>query len=322
MAEISYPIAGGAGVNEYTYELLMSQVMGSGRIEMYNSEATDAPPMIYADSTGRQYKIVANAAYLVRGYRWESGADGLVKPLEPNTSGMPRVDRAVLRLNRADYTVRLDTLKGVPSTSPVPPTPTTTTAGSTGVYEIPIGRITVKSQSGTNLPAIAGTDVQPEHRWLMPHGQYGYSTFRGATNGIGKLFLEHDTGRLYCGAPGGDILIGENGPRTKIAVAGGWTSDDIYAQRVNGTTHFQAHAVLNVADRAPATDLALCVLPPQFRPQNDRWLRVSMSPGQVAFGYITAATGAVAITAYPQTFPKGGRVILGPESWPSTGVKS
>ena len=47
-----------------------------------------------------------------------------------------------------------------------------------------------------------------------------------------------------------------------------------------------------------------------------------MRPVTHAFGYITAATGAVAITAYPQTFPKGGRVILGPESWPSTGVKS
>jgi hypothetical protein len=322
VAETSYPVADGGGVNEYTYELLMSQALGSGRIEMFNSEATSAPAAIYGDSTGRHYKIAANVAYLLRGYRWESGADGLLMPLEANTSGQPRMDRAVLRLNREDYTVRAFTLKGTPSAAPAPPTVTTSTQGATGIFEMPLGRITVKSQAGTNLPAIAAADVVPEHRWLMPGGQYGYSAFRGGNNGIGKFYLEHDTSRLYVGAVGGDMLVGENGPWTKIAAAGGWANDNIYCQRVNGMTYFQCYIKLNVADRPASTDLLICTLPGQFRPQHDFYTTCVMQPGQPGFVFFDASAGTVKITAFPQTFPRDGIAVIGPVTYMSTGVRS
>jgi hypothetical protein len=319
VAETSYPVAGGAGVNEYTYELLMAQTMGSGRVEMYAEGAVSVANLLYADSTGRSAKVAANTAYIVRGFRWEAGTEIVNLPLAANTSGQPRIDRVVLRLDRANYTVRLRVLQGNPAAAPVPPTVTRQT-GSTGFWEEPIGRITVKSQAGTDLPSIAAADVIPEHRYLMPPGVYGPSVGIPGSLAIGKMHLEQETGRVYMGAPGGNILVAENGPLTKIAPGGGWTQDNIYARRVNGTTHLQCSIILNVIDRPAGTDLLVCTLPSQFRPVNDVWSNVVMSPGQVGWAYINSTDGSLRVYHYPQTFPKGGRLVLA-HSYASTGVR-
>jgi hypothetical protein len=320
VAETSYPVAGGAGVNEYTYELLMAQSLGTGRVEMYQEGATTVSSLLYADSTGRNVKVAANSAYIVRGYRWESGSDVVTLPLAANTSGQLRYDRVVLRLDRSNYTVRLRVLQGAPASAPVPPVATRQT-GSTGFWEEPIGRVAVKSQSGTDLPSITPADVIPEHKYLMPPGAYGPSVGMPGNIAIGKMHLEQETGRVYMGAPGGNILLAENGPMTKIAAAGGWTQDNIYARRVNGTTHLQATVILNVVDRPAGTDLLVCTLPDAFRPVNDMWSNVVMSPGQVGWAYIDASDGTIRVLHYPSTYPKGGRLVIA-HSYASKGVRT
>lgn len=320
MAETSYPVAGGAGVNEYTYELLMTRALGIGRVEFSGEGASTANNLVYADATGRSVKVLANAAYIVRGYRWESGPDVLNVPLAANTSGKSRIDRIVLRLDRATYQLRLAVLQGAPADTPVVPALTQTLA-STGVYETPIGRVNVKSQAGTDLPSIAAADVGSEQRFLAPESVYGLSTFRGSANPIGRMYFEYDTGRLFMGAPGGDILVGENGPWTKLTAASGWTSDNLYAQRVNGKTYFQGNVLLSASDRAPGTDLAVCTLPAQFRPTKNFVTTVGMSPGQIGFCSFSAETGAVIVYSYPQTFQQGGLVVIGPFDYMATGVK-
>lgn len=320
MAETSYPAADGAGVIETTYEKLMACVMGIGRVDSSADRSTTLAPLVYADSSGRQVKVAANAAYILRGYRWESGSDGLVVAIPANTSGKTRIDRIVLRLDRSTWTVRVAVLQGSADDAPVPPALTQNTSSS-GVFEVSLAKVTVTSNAGVGLPLIATGDVTAEHQYLMPQGHIGATALRSSI-GLGGLYYESDTGRVYFGTTAGDILVAENGPSTKIAAAGGWNQDSIYCQRVNGRTHFQCMVINSGADKAPSTDLLVCTLPTQFRPISDKWFNCVLQPGQGAFGYITAATGTVKITAYPQTFPSGGRAVLGPFEWPSTGVLS
>lgn len=322
MAETSYPIAGGAGVNEFTYELLMAQALGSGRVEPVMSGSTSlSSALVYADSSGRQVKIAANAAYMMRGFRWESGPDGVVVPLNANTSGKTRKDRIVLRLDRSTYTIRVSALPGTPADVPAAPSPVVSSS-LTGEFEEAIGTVTVKSQSGTGLPTITATDVVSEDKYLAPPGIYGSSAVRGSANPIGKFYLESDTKRLFWGAPGGDILVAENGPLTKLAPAGGWKDDNLYVQRVNGMTYFQGKIALNTTDRPAGTDMTVCTLPATFRPTSNFYSNVVMSPGQGGWAHFDASTGVILITSYPQAFPNGGILIIGPVTYPSVGVRT
>lgn len=324
MAETSYPVEDGAGVINDTYEALMAQVFGAGRVALSSvgRELTDvsASPLIYADSTGRQYKVSANQAYQLHGYRWQSGSDVIVKPLAANTSGKSRIDRAVMRLNRADYTMRVETLQGVAADVPVAPA-VTQNWGSTGVWEVPLARITVTSNSGTGLPSIAPANVVEESTWLAPRSELGPSAWRSQTLPLGKWYLETDTGRVWYGSAGGSILVGENGPWTKIGSAGGWASDNVYCQRINGLTYFQCTTSLSAPSRAPNSETLICTLPDEFRPVGDLNALALLTPSQLGRVFIEASTGRVELAAFAQTFPQGGGLVIHPVSWPSKGVR-
>lgn len=318
MAETSFPVAGGAGVTDATYERLLGPVTGSGRYGMGLTAGQLATPLIFGDNSGRQVKAYAGQAAVVRGFRWESGTTPPVVALDANTSGNPRLDLIVLRLSRNDFTVRLNKINGTPSTVPAAPSPVQDT-GSTGVWDLPLAAVRVASSGVTGQPFIQSTDVTPVDWWLTGPGV----TLRNGTSipvtSPGTPAWRLDNGRSYISTGTGYTLLGESGAWTKLTAAGGWTSDALYVQRVNGWTYLQGTLVLNAADKAPSTDLAVCVLPDSFRPAHDMWFQATLQPGQAAFGFITAATGSVAITAYASTFPNGGRAVLGPITYPSAG---
>lgn len=324
MAETSFPVADGAGVSEDTYERLMAQVMGVGRSILSGGNGdplTSFTPMVYADLTGRQVKVRANNAYTIRGYRWESGTEDVIVPLDANTSGKARLDRIVLRLDRSTYTIRVGKLTGTPADTPSLPA-VTRSFGSTGLYEVAIGRIAVKSQSGTNLPSIAAADVTEEAIYLAENGAVGYSGFMNTNLPAGSFYTQTDQQRIWAGAGGGAIILGERGPFTKLAPAGGWTDDFLYAQRVNGFTYFQAYIKLNVADRPAGTDLTVCTLPAAFRPNGTNLYTPAWMNNQVGAAHINATTGVVSVTAYGQTFAHLGGLVIGPVVYPSNGVRT
>lgn len=322
MAETSYPIADGEGVTEYAYEKLMAQVAGVGRVNLASGVggsgvASIGNKLVYGDSTGRQVKIKPNEAFIFRGFRWESGTEVIVRPLDVNTSGKTRIDRIVLRLDRSDWTVRLATIKGTPADVPVAPQ-WTSNYGATGVHDVPIGRATVRSNTGSGLPSLAAADVIDESTWLAPTAHVGFSDWMNRALPAGEIYTSPDNGRMWAGLGTSEAaIVGERGPFTKLAAAGGWTADNLYAQRVNGWTFFQGYITLNVADRAPHTDMLVCTIPPLYRPVRNFFFHVGMSPGQVGFGHCEALTGRLVITAYNTAFPQNGKLIIGPLSWPS-----
>jgi hypothetical protein len=266
MAENSYPYAGGAGMTDAAYERLMSNVTNSGRIDLDVPGQGLTAPIVYADSTGRQFKVRANAAYLIRGFRWESGTTGIVKALDANTSGNPRLDLIALRLDRANYTVRLVVIKGTPAAVPSMPSLTQSVDTTTSTkYEIPLATVRVASNNNANQPSIASGDVTSLETWNAAPPQVGHSKAMSTVE-PGSFFTQYDTGRTYAGFSSKWYLIGEDGPEIKLASQNGsWDPDRhyVYYRRRNGFVWVQVlvYRKNGLADLAAGQDITIVTLP-------------------------------------------------------------
>lgn len=190
MAQRSYPSAATGALDEPSIENLGSSQAASG----VAGTPADAAP-VYADNTGRQVKLRTGVRAWVRGRVWESDpatAEAMAVPT--NTSGLPRTDRLVLRLDRSTNNVTAAVLTGTPALTPAPPA-LTQTFGSTGVYELPLARWTVADGYTTILAA----DVTTEAWYPQPSGLVACtSTTRplGAERVTGRSVYEYDTGRF------------------------------------------------------------------------------------------------------------------------------
>lgn len=316
MGETSFPYAGGGGVTDARYEVLMAEVTGSGRIAYNPSSETMSQPLVYGNSTGRQVGVHSNMAALVRGFRWETDGAGLMEPVEANTSGQPRIDLAVLRLTRSDYKVRFAIVRGVPSSSPSPPAATQDT-GSTGVWELPIALIRVTSDTAAGLPTISGNDVTPLDNFIAQSPRTGHSGRRPPA-AWGALWTEYDTGRSYIGRGGSWHLIGENGPYTRLAASNAWNSATLhmYAQRRNGWVEFGALLLTyQGAAQAAGADIFICDLPPEFRPVTDHIVLAYIGGADMARCYITASTGRILMQNYSVVLARGNSISIPPTTW-------
>lgn len=317
MAETSFPVANGTGVTDATYERLMGPTMGSGRYAFDPNSAMLDGALIYADNSGRQVKALANQAAIVRGFRWESGTTPPAVALDANTSGNPRIDLIVLRLERTTFTVRLGKTTGTPASVPSAPAPVQDT-GSTGVWELPLAQVKVTSSGVTGQPSILAADVTPLSWWISPPDLVS-KVNQSPPIVPGTWLHQSDTGKTFRAVGSSWALTGEQGAWTRITTAGGWTNDNNFAIRVNGWTHFQSYTMLNTASaKAPDTDITVCTLPVEFRPRFTFYCPVSMTPGQSGFGLINSTTGVVSVVNYPQSFPVGGRLVMGPIAYPSS----
>jgi hypothetical protein len=266
MAETSYPYAGGQGMTDAAYERLMANVTGNGRIDLDVPGNGLTSPIVYADSTGRQFKVRANTAYLLRGFRWESGTTGIIKALDPNTSGNPRLDLVALRLDRSNFTIRLVIIKGTPAAVPSLPSLTQSLDTSTSTkYEIPLASVRVASNAGSNLPSIASSDVTALEVWNAAPPQVGHSTAMASVK-PGSFYTQYDTGKTYVGLSSKWYLAAEDGAEIKLtAQSGSWDKDKFYCyyRRRNGWVWLQMliYRTHGLADLAAGTDITAVTLP-------------------------------------------------------------
>lgn len=317
MAETSYPIADGSGVTDATYEKLVGPLTGAGRYGFTPSSSALSTPLVYGDSSGRQVKVNANQAAIVRGFRWESGTSPVTVALDANTSGNPRYDLIVLRLTRATYQVRLAKITGTPAASPAAPAPVQD-EGSTGVWDLPVARVRVISSGVSGQPLIPNTEVTTLDWWVGPPPITCASAASPPLT-HGQLVHHTDTNRTYRSVGSSLVLLGERGALTDVAPAAGWTSSHLSAQRVNGFVYFQGLITLSAANKAANTDITVCTLPTTFRPEdgNDISGVGWMSPNQVCQVYVDGPTGTVSVFNYPSTFPTGGSLTIHPMTWPA-----
>lgn len=186
MAQSSWPDPGSTPprqIDDRQYELLSARHSDDGLYGVY----TDPAP-VYADGTGMQVKIRAGLVGSVRGHGWTSGDEVVVLPVDSNSSGQPRLDRVVLRLDRSTWTVRAAVRKGTSGTA-LPAL--VRDAGPTGLWEAHLGQVTVPNgavsiQAGNVVarPLYVGARVRQQH-----------SGSRNPNPIPGEIGYDHDTGR-------------------------------------------------------------------------------------------------------------------------------
>lgn len=164
MAESSWPsVAGGRVVDDVQYEQMAVGYAADGVIG-----ATTDSTVVYADSSGMQVKIRPNKTGLVRGRTWFSGATEFTKAIAANVSGSTRIDRVVLRLDRATWAVTVQVKQGTPG-SGAPALTQVATGSSSGTYEVPLATVTITSGASS----ITAVMVTPEQRYIGPSSTPG-----------------------------------------------------------------------------------------------------------------------------------------------------
>jgi hypothetical protein len=314
MPETSFPYANGQGVTDAAYERLMARVTANGRIDLdVTGNTLTTTPIVYADSTGRRFKVRANTAYLVRGFRWEAGDEGLIVSLNANSSGNPRLDLVVLRLDRTNFTVRLQVIQGTPAAVPTLPAVTQQTT-TTGRYEVPIASVRVNN-GATN---IASGDVTSYEFWLAEPNVIGHSSTRPAVK-PGSVWTEYDTGRGYLGLASKWHLFAEDASPYTFTANGSWDPDRFYcyATRRNGWVMFQAmiYRKNGLSDAQPGTDIPICTLPDSYRPALNQYGDGAMTGNAQVRIFVDRDDGKV--TLFDHELLKAGMFVhFGPMTWP------
>jgi hypothetical protein len=231
VAEISYPTTGGGSVTDARYEQLIGAVMPSGLIG-----TPLLSTVVYGDSSGRVVKARALRSAVVRGFRWETDGAGLTVNIAANSSGQPRYDLAVLRLNRSNWTLTFQIIQGTAAASPVLPSVTQQNL-STGVWEFPLARILVAN----NATQIHAADVTMLAPYIGRTPMLCTSSTRPSGEPNGTHIYEQDTGLTRVLANNGWIISNErSGVIPTVTPGGNWDSGasagTVY--RVNGLLVF------------------------------------------------------------------------------------
>lgn len=182
MAQQSWPSPehNARAVTDVEYERLAARFSDDG---VYG---TPADTRVVTPGVGLSVVVRADVAASVRGHGWYSGTDPVTVPLPPNETTQPRVDWIVLRLDRSDWTVRAVPVIGTPGSGAPALTQQT---GDTGVYEIPLARVSVLggalSVTVTRAEQYVGARIRP-----------CTSTTRNPHPTAGEFAFETDTGRV------------------------------------------------------------------------------------------------------------------------------
>lgn len=158
MAQSSWPFVGGGGtaVNEDQWSIMARFWAQSGVTDYANTLE------VYGDSSGRQVKVKTGRA-CVRGHWYENTAVETLA-IAANSSGNPRIDRVVLRLDPSANSIVLAVVQGTPAGSPSAPSLTQTDVGT---YELTLAKVAVANGAST----IAAGDVTDERTYV--DGVYG-----------------------------------------------------------------------------------------------------------------------------------------------------
>lgn len=155
MASTTYPDGAPASVNDLQFEILGSQWAADGLVGTTGEAAA-----VYADSTGRQVKFRTGKNAIVHGHGWTSGPSDIIVPIAANGTSYPRIDMAVLGLDRSTVPWRVTEYvkQGSASAAPVAPSLIRNAPDTgTGKWEHPLALITV----GPGVSTINPADITP-----------------------------------------------------------------------------------------------------------------------------------------------------------------
>lgn len=192
----------GADVTEETWRNFMKHVLDTGPLANVLNEFE-----LYADSSGMQVKVRSGEAWM-QGH-WGTKATETTLPIDANSSGGTRTDRAVLRADFVNNRLELDILKGTPGVVAV--------TQNTSIWEVSLGQISVANGAVT----IAAGNITDERLLVVPGGRQPIVWPRVAANappgspGLGgnttwtvASVVIPDPGWPYYLEVGGALLVG------------------------------------------------------------------------------------------------------------------
>lgn len=154
MVSTTWPDGTPKSVDDNEYEVFGSAWSGDGVIGL----PSDTSP-VFGDSSGRVVKFRSGKRALVHGHGWASGISDITVAVTANGAGQPRVDLAVLGLDRTTWLVTEYVKAGTPAVSPTPPTLQRDALGvAPGKWEIPLATINVAA-GATGINAADVTSV-------------------------------------------------------------------------------------------------------------------------------------------------------------------
>lgn len=141
MVSSTYPDGTPASVNDLQYEILGSQWAADGIVG-----AVGDSTVVFADSSGRLIKYRAGKHAIIHGHGWSSGAGDITEAIAANGTSYPRIDMAVLGLDRSTtpWKVTQYVKQGTASAAPTAPALNRDAIGTgTGKWEFPLALIAV-----------------------------------------------------------------------------------------------------------------------------------------------------------------------------------
>lgn len=195
MASTNWPDGSPKSVDDNEYEMLGSAWSPDGVL----GTSADSTP-VFGDSTGRQVKFRAGKRAVVHGHGWAAGASDITVAVAANSSGQPRIDLAVLGLDRTTWLVTEYVKQGTPGASPVAPTPQRDGLGvSPGKWELPLARIAVANGAAT----ISAADVTSVAPFLGPQQMLyvASKTVLDTLPGVSAGQLAHVADQITSGDP-------------------------------------------------------------------------------------------------------------------------
>lgn len=306
MAESSWPCPNhnSRAVTDTEYEQLVAPSTANGIV----GAPTDPAP-VFGDLSGRQVKVRAGTYGLLRGHAWYSGSSDVVKTIAANTAGATRYDLIVLRLDRSTLDVSTAVVQGTAGSGPPSVTQQT---GTTGVYEIPLAKVTVVNGAST----IAATDVT-NLAWYVGQQEVVCTSTTRPPPLAGLRIYETDTGRQYTGTGTAYSNGVEDTGWSTIGDVAGWTSSGAgILRRINGVTHLVYQARRTGAAVPANTPASLATLPPGYSPDRQVELLFWGTGSFVAHGYVTT-NGVIVVSDYAVTINTNSVLIAHSASWPA-----
>ncbi|MFF1709326.1 hypothetical protein [Streptomyces sp. NPDC058268] len=290
MAQDSWPSPAhnSRAVTDTEYEKIAAHFSDDG------TWGTPTDTAVVSAGSGLSVNVRAEVYASVRGHAWYSGASAVNLAIGANSSGSTRTDRVVLRLDRSAWTVRAVVKAGTPGAGA--PTLTQQT-GDTGVYEIPLARVTV-------LNGASAVSVTREELYVGTRLRPALSSARNPNPVRGEVAYEIDTGRLkiYDGTAWG-TAYDNSGSVSVDSTLSAWeiTVESVLEKR-SGNVHLRLGAFNRKGGSlAGGSDSRLPVLIPSAYRHASR--------NMYAIAYITGADIG-RLTIYPTGHERAGQVWL------------
>lgn len=268
------------------------------------------PAVVYADGSGMTVKIRANKYGLVRGHAWASGPTEFSLTIANNPGSQTRFDIPVLRLDRATWNVTAAIRQGSPGGG-LPAL--IRNDGTTGLWEIPLGEVTVAG----NATTILSGHVKRREYWHGSPVRECTQTTRPLWAGPGEIWYETDTGRWigWSSQAGQWVVLG---PLSFTVPDTGWLNLPINTAdwTANGSNYVRKYGpvcVFNVEviaantiieSEIDANALLVGTVPAAVRPGSTVWFAVALSSDRYARVHIDN-TGALKLQQINETLAEG-----------------